>query len=464
MSRYNRGDNYHNNNGYNRLQDENNYGGNRRDYGYRENGYRENEYRGNGYRENGYRENGYRENGYRNDNYRNNTQASSEGYRYRDNRNFNNQAPSYSNNAYSPQAVKQPPAAVTKKEQPPPNTYFDGKKQQKIKSALFNPKVREQLENQKKYKPYFIYSISAIQILIFFVSIVINFISTKQIISPIKYNFFIGPSSGVLVRMGARYIPCMYGNSTVFDCLPGTKGTLLPTEIALQPGGGTLKKSPFYCTGADVCGFGVSADAQSYNQWFRFIIPIFLHSGIIHLVFNLIFQIRAGAALEKDYGPWRMALVYFFSGIFGFLFEAKSFKNPTVGCSGSLYGLISCVLLDLVQNWKLVIHPWKDLILLLSSIVISLGFGLLPFIDNFSHIGGFVMGVLTGLIFLPSIIFSNKDEKRKQTLKIIAVFLAIALYVWVILQFYRDSKPCEWCQNLSCPKFFSSCKKKYKSN
>jgi len=119
-------------------------------------------------------------------------------------------------------------------------------------------------------------------------------------------------------------------------------------------------------------------------------------------------------------------------------------------------------LLDLVQNWKLVIHPWKDLIMLLSSIIISLGFGLLPLIDNFSHIGGFVMGILTGLIFLPSIIFSDKDEKIKQTLKIVAIFLAVALWVWAGLQFFRDSKPCEWCQNLSCPKFISTCKSRYK--
>jgi len=501
MSRYrDRDEQNRNNAGYNRLKDEHYDGYEGGGGGYRDNGYdnyRSNTQGSSGYRyrdnrndrrdnRNDYRDNrndrrDYRDN--RND-YRDDRRDNRNNYRdnrndYRDNRNDyrdnnrndyrdNNrndyyQGSNYQNNDtyITAPAVTEPPVAVTKDELP--TTINNGGKQQKIKSALFNPKVREQLENKKKYKPYFIYSISAIQVVVFIVSIVINFTSTKQIIAPVKQNFFIGPYSGVLVRMGARYLPCMYGNDTVFDCLPGVKGSLSPTQVTIPDGVGTLKKSPYYCTSADICGFGTKVDAKSHNQWFRFIIPIFLHSGVLHLAFNLFFQIRAGASLEKDYGAWRMAIVYFLSGIYGFLFEVKSSgRIPTVGCSGSLYGIIACVLLDLVQNWKLVIHPWKDLVLLLSSIIISLGFGLLPMIDNFSHIGGFVMGILVGLIFLPSIIFSDKDEKIKQILKIVAVFFTVALWTWSILQFFRNSKPCEWCQNLSCPKFVSTCKSRYK--
>lgn len=70
---------------------------------------------------------------------------------------------------------------------------------------------------------------------------------------------------------------------------------------------------------------------------------------------------------------------------------------------------MACLLLDLIQSWRLIIEPWKELIKMLILIIFSLGIGLIPYIDNFAHIGGFITGLLTGLIFMPTIIFSKKD-------------------------------------------------------
>jgi hypothetical protein len=41
------------------------------------------------------------------------------------------------------------------------------------------------------------------------------------------------------------------------------------------------------------------------------------------------------------------------------------------------------------------------LITLLFIIVINLAIGMLPHVDNFAHIGGFLTGFLLGFIFLP---------------------------------------------------------------
>lgn len=40
------------------------------------------------------------------------------------------------------------------------------------------------------------------------------------------------------------------------------------------------------------------------------------------------------------------------------------------------------------------------MVTLLVIIVVNLAFGLLPHVDNFSHIGGFVSGFLLGFVFL----------------------------------------------------------------
>jgi len=54
------------------------------------------------------------------------------------------------------------------------------------------------------------------------------------------------------------------------------------------------------------------------ESW-RFILPIFLHVGIIHLGLNMIAQITAGAQVEREMGTIPFLLVYFAGGIYGFI-------------------------------------------------------------------------------------------------------------------------------------------------
>jgi len=111
---------------------------------------------------------------------------------------------------------------------------------------------------------------------------------------------------------------------------------------------------------------------------------------------------------------------------------------------------MACLLLDLIQSWRLIIEPWKELVKMLLIIAFSLGIGLLPFVDNYAHIGGFIMGILTGLVFLPSIIFSKRDLRIKRILMIVSVFLSIGLFIWVFRQFYYSINQCTWCHYLNC--------------
>lgn len=90
------------------------------------------------------------------------------------------------------------------------------------------------------------------------------------------------------------------------------------------------------CTISDICGFTpISSTGKAPDQWFRFITPVFLHGGVLHLLFNLLFQMRTGADLERDMGWWRFAIIYMTSGIAGFIFGGNfapilSREYPTV--------------------------------------------------------------------------------------------------------------------------------------
>ncbi|ORX45773.1 hypothetical protein BCR36DRAFT_108329 [Piromyces finnis] len=309
-----------------------------------------------------------------------------------------------------------------------------------VPSVLYDPEVRKQLEAMHTHTPYFMYAVTAIQILTYIISLYLNFKTSGSPIAPVNtsHNIMIGPEAIHLIHMGARYSPCMknmeeYSTNATWSCIPELKGS----------------KGPNACSLSDYCGFGMEV-GEYPNQWYRFILPIFLHSGLLHLFFNLTFQIRTGVDMEKDFGTWRIGIIYMATGIFGFIFGAYNSVIPSVGCSGALYGLIGCLFLDLIQSWKIIVNPWRELVKMLIIIAASFAIGLCSFIDNSAHVGGFISGILTGLIFLPTISFSKTDLRIKRSAMIVSIFVTIFVFQWVIKTFYSENQKCKWCKYINC--------------
>lgn len=110
------------------------------------------------------------------------------------------------------------------------------------------------------------------------------------------------------------------------------------------------------------------------------------------------------------------------------------------------------MLLDLLMNWRLTPNPKTELFKLLATVLVSFLIGLLPGIDNFSHIGGFIMGICTGLLLMPRQHFSKWDRFTKQALKIASVPLILLLFIGLLIAFYNSSasQVCSWCKYLNC--------------
>ncbi len=222
-----------------------------------------------------------------------------------------------------------------------------------------------------------------------------------------QFNPMIGPSPYVLINMGARFVPCMRNTPGVQDSERPISWPC-PSTTTLDPNSPSQQ-----CALSDLCGFspvpnpvagGSPAGSPEPNQWFRFILPIFLHGGIIHIAFNMLLQLTIGREMEMSIGSLRFTLVYFSSGIFGFVLGGN-FAAPAIastGASGSLFGVLALTLLDLLYTWQEHKSPWKELGFIGLDVVISFVLGLLPGLDNFSHIGGFLMGLVLGICLLHS--------------------------------------------------------------
>ncbi|KAF9365536.1 hypothetical protein BGX34_009574 [Mortierella sp. NVP85] len=310
-----------------------------------------------------------------------------------------------------------------------------GGERERIPKALLDPKVQKQLKERQVWRPWFIWLVSALQIGVLVFEIVKGYQRTGKVVETQPFNPMIGPGTGTIIAVGARFVPCM--RSTYLD------------NLQIQCPDQTTEA----CTISDICGFtSIASTGGPPNQWFRFITPIFLHGGIVHLGFNLMFQLRTGADLERDMGWWRIGIIYLCSGIVGFVFGGNfaPLLSPSMGASGAIFGLIGCLVLDLIQNWKLVVRPCWELTKLSIMIIVSFAFGLLPFLDNFAHIGGFVAGILSGLVFMPVVYFSKRDKFIKMGLRFIALPLIILIIVLGLTNFYKGANNCSWCKYLSC--------------
>lgn len=198
------------------------------------------------------------------------------------------------------------------------------------------------------------------------------------------------------------------------------------------------------------------------GDWFRLILPMFLHGGIIHLVFNMLGLINIGFPMEHESGTGRVMYIYLTSGFLGIIFSAIFVPDVVgVGASGAIFGLFGAAWADLIQNWSIYYNQGvakRMLVQLLFATVLNLGLGLMPVLDNFAHVGGFITGFMTGLTVLVQDRYTrfgeHKGKKFYQAALQVCSFIATPIAILsgiVVLYFGIDvANYCGWCHSISC--------------
>ncbi len=140
----------------------------------------------------------------------------------------------------------------------------------------------------------------------------------------------------------------------------------------------------------------------STGDWYRIVTAIFVHAGWIHLLFNMYALYYLGILVEGIYGPSKLLVVYFSSGIIGnLLSEVFYYSSPSVGASGAIFGLVGLLLAatyfrnDFPPTIKRALY-----ILLLPMVIFNIVYGFIPGTDinNAAHLGGFGTGLLLGYL------------------------------------------------------------------
>uniref|UniRef100_A0A7N8WNV8 Inactive rhomboid protein n=1 Tax=Mastacembelus armatus TaxID=205130 RepID=A0A7N8WNV8_9TELE len=201
----------------------------------------------------------------------------------------------------------------------------------------------------------------------------------------------------------------------------------------------------------DVCGLLPFLNPEIPDQFSRLWLSLFLHAGILHCLVSVLFQMTVLRDLEKLAGWLRISIIYMLSGITGNLASAIFLPyRAEVGPAGSQFGILACLFVELFQSWQILERPWRAFAKLLGISAFFFSFGLLPWIDNFAHICGFVSGFFLSFAFLPYISFGRSDMYRKRVQICVFLLIFLGLLSALAVLFYVYPVKCDWCENLTC--------------
>jgi rhomboid protease GluP len=156
--------------------------------------------------------------------------------------------------------------------------------------------------------------------------------------------------------------------------------------------------------------FGASGGMPvfQYNRWWTVLSAGWLHSGVLHILFNMMWVRQLGPVCAELYGAGRMVIIYTVAGVVGFAASSVAWlffggipilggAGFTVGASAAIFGLLGAIVLFGQRSGSSMARREG----LQYALTIGL-FGLImPGIDNWAHAGGFAGGWLMAKILDP---------------------------------------------------------------
>ena len=138
------------------------------------------------------------------------------------------------------------------------------------------------------------------------------------------------------------------------------------------------------------------------GEYWRLMTGMFLHFGLVHLLYNMVCLLALGNILETYMGSVRYLLIYMTGGIAGNLLsmaiELRSgIFAVSAGASGAIFAVIGAVLALVIRRGGRLGSISLERMGLMAILMIAQGF-METGTNNVAHVGGFITGLLLGLL------------------------------------------------------------------
>ena len=181
------------------------------------------------------------------------------------------------------------------------------------------------------------------------------------------------------------------------------------------------------------------------GDYWRLVMPMFLHIGWFHLAVNMYALYLLGPILEGVYGYGRFSVIYVGAGIVGSFLSMMMSNNVAAGASGAIFGVAGAMLVTGYLHPEVVPWRWKRafgmgmVILIVLNLVI--GLSLPHLIDNWGHVGGLLGGMALAWLIpppLPGLSTSRMFPRLSQQMVVIPIAI-VAMAMFATADHYRAS-------------------------
>jgi rhomboid protease GluP len=187
------------------------------------------------------------------------------------------------------------------------------------------------------------------------------------------------------------------------------------------------------------------------GEWWRLVTALFLHFGILHLVFNMWALAAFGGLAERLLGIKNFVFIFFVSGIAANLASITwNLEVDAAGASGAIFGILGALFAVYWRNNKTL--PFSIVRSEAAAAMVFAGFALLggsvyKGVDNAAHVGGLVTGLLLGVTLSRAMVIPVGNTRDRQpilgALSLLAAAAVLACGFWGALRAAGSHQPSE---------------------
>ena len=140
------------------------------------------------------------------------------------------------------------------------------------------------------------------------------------------------------------------------------------------------------------------------GEYYRLFTGMFLHFGLVHLLYNMVCLVALGDLLEKEAGTLRFLAIYLLGGVAGNLLslalDLQGFRGGyavSAGASGAVFAVIGGVLWIVIRRKGQFGRISLQRMMLTVVLMVLQGFTESG-TDNAAHVGGLVAGLVLAAV------------------------------------------------------------------
>lgn len=150
----------------------------------------------------------------------------------------------------------------------------------------------------------------------------------------------------------------------------------------------------------------LSPDEVLAGEWWRLLSATMLHGSLLHVAGNCWLLYVLGKVVENTYGRAAFLAIFVVAGGVGSALSLTTGVDASIGASGAVLGLLGAALALGIRHKDKIPRAVQtffrvDLWVLVLAVA---GISALPFVDWAGHLGGFLAGMVMGMLWPPSLL------------------------------------------------------------